>query len=63
MAKLDVKQINENRRIMDDSTIESPYVVDLSDTEFDIPEMLFADNMPNDNVGFMPSNERNRSKR
>jgi hypothetical protein len=62
MAKLDVKQINENRRIMDDSTIESPYVVDLSDTEFDIPEMLFGDNMPADKVGFMPSNERNRGK-
>lgn len=62
MAKLDVNQINENRRVMEDSTIESPYVAVMSDTENDIPEKLF-DSMPPDRVGFLPSNEKNRSKR
>lgn len=62
MAKLDVNQINENRRVMEDSTIESPYVAVMSDTENDIPGKLF-DSMPPDRVGFLPSNEKNRSKR
>ncbi len=61
MAKLDVDQINENRRVMADSTVESPYNVLMDDTADDIPERLF-DSMPRDKVGLMPSNERNRSK-
>jgi hypothetical protein len=62
MAKIDVSQINENRRVMEDSTIDSPYVTVMSDTENDIPERLF-DSAPEDRVGFMPANEKNRGKR
>lgn len=62
MAKLDVNQINENRRVMADSTVESPYNVLMDDTADDIPERLF-DSAPEDRVGFMPTTEKNRSKR
>lgn len=48
---------------MEESTVDSPYEVNLGEIATDIPEMLFADNLPEDNVGFMPSNEKKRSKR
>ncbi len=60
MAKINVNQINRNRQIMDDSTIDSPYVTSLGDTENDIPEHLYSDTMPADKVGLMPVNEKNR---
>jgi hypothetical protein len=53
VAKIDESQINKNRRVMADSTIESPYNVVYDDSENDIPEHLF-DNLPKDKVGFMP---------
>ena len=62
MADLDAKQINKNRKTMDDSTIESPYVDTFADSDGDIPERLFADNMPADKVGLMPPNEKNRGR-
>jgi hypothetical protein len=62
VAKLDVEQINKNRKEMDDSTIESPYVDTFADSDCDIPQRLFDSNMPADNVGFMPPNERKRGK-
>lgn len=61
MSKLDVKQINLNRRVMEDSTIESPYNAVLEDSDCDLPEQLF-DRMPPDNVGHLPKSEKNRSK-
>lgn len=63
MAGINVDAINANRRIMENSTIESPYVDTFADMEIDIPQRLFDDNMPADRVGLMPQNERNRSKR
>lgn len=63
MADLDRKQIDRNRATMDNSTVDSPYVPSLGDSDGDLPEKLFADNMPADKVGLMPSNERNRSRR
>jgi len=62
VADLDAKQINKNRKTMDDSTIESPYVDTWADSDGDIPERLFADNMPADKVGLMPPNEKNRGR-
>lgn len=63
MAKIDEAQINKNRRIMEQSTIDSPYVPSLSDSDADFQERLYGgDNMPADKVGLMPPNERNRSK-
>lgn len=63
MSRIDVDAINTNRRIMAESTIESPYVATFDDMEIDIPQRLYDDNMPADRVGLMPQNERNRNKR
>lgn len=63
MSRINVDAINENRRLMAESTIESPYVPTFEDMEIDLPSRLFGDNMPADRVGLMPSNERNRTKR
>jgi hypothetical protein len=63
MPSLDVKQINANRKLMADSTIDSPYDPQISDSDADYGERLYGDNLPADHVGFMPPNERNRSKR
>jgi hypothetical protein len=60
VAKIDEYQVNKNRRTMDDSTVDSPYVPSLGDSDGDLPEMLFADNLPADKVGLMPPNEKNR---
>lgn len=62
MANIDAKQINKNRKTMDDSTIESPYVDTFADSDGDIPERLYADNLPADKVGLMPPNEKNRGR-
>jgi len=62
VAKLDIEQINKNRKTMDDSTIESPYVDSFADSDADFQQRLYGDNMPADNVGFMPPNEKNRGK-
>jgi hypothetical protein len=58
-----IEDVKRNRKVMDDSTVDSPYVPSLGDQAVDTAEMLFGDNLPEDNVGFMPSNEKNRSKR
>ena len=62
VGRIDVDQINTNRRIMQDSTIDSPYVQPLEDSDADFPEFLF-DRVPGDRVGLLPPNEKNRSKR
>jgi hypothetical protein len=61
-GRIDVDQINRNRRIMEDSTIDSPYIAPLEDSDADFPEMLF-DRVPGDRVGHLPPNEKNRNKR
>jgi hypothetical protein len=53
MAKIAESQINKNRRVMADSTIESPYNVVYEDSENDIPEHLF-DAVPKDKIGLLP---------
>lgn len=60
--RIDTDQINKNRRLMNDSTVESPYNAVLEDSDSDLPEMLY-DRVPGDRVGLMPSNEKQRSKR
>lgn len=54
--RIDVKQINRNRAVMEDSTIDSPYVAHFQDCDADFPERLY-DNLPGDHVGFMPPTE------
>lgn len=57
-----IEDVKRNRRIMEESTIDSPYVPSLGDQATDTAEMLFDNNLPEDRVGFMPPNEKNRSK-
>jgi hypothetical protein len=51
--KLDVQQINRNRQCMNDSTIDSPFVAHIEDSDGDYGEYLY-DNMPTDRVGLLP---------
>jgi hypothetical protein len=41
MAKLDTAQINKNRRIMAESTVESPYAAVIDDSDADFAERLY----------------------
>jgi hypothetical protein len=52
MAKLDVEQINRNRELMNNSTIESPYVAHIEDSDADYGEQLYGQ-LPPDHVDFM----------
>ena len=56
-----IKQIKRNRSVMEDSTIQSPYEPQIGDSDADYGEKLY-DQMPQDKVGFMPSNEKKRSE-
>lgn len=60
-GKIDIRQIDTNRRIMADSTVESPYNAVFDDTGADFPEMLY-DRVPGDKIGLLPPNEKERSK-
>ena len=60
--KIDVEAINRNRKLMEQSTIDGPYVAQIEDAEADYGQQLYG-NMPVDQVGLMPKNEKNRSKR
>jgi len=62
MAGIDTKTINRNRNLMENSTIESPYVAQIEDSDADYGEELY-DQMPQDKVGLLPANERKRGKR
>jgi len=53
MARIDTEQINKNRRLMADSTIESPINPTIEDCDADYGERLY-DQLPKDKVGFMP---------
>ena len=57
MAKIDVRQINKNRQVMQDSTIDSPYVPQIEDSDADYGVRLF-DFLPKDRVGLMPITEK-----
>jgi hypothetical protein len=61
MARIDADQINHNRRICQDDVLDSPQNTVMEDSDADFPEMLF-DRVPGDRVGFLPPNERKRSK-
>ena len=62
MARIDTGAIDRNRRLMENSTIESPYVAQIEDSDADYGEQLY-DNLPGDRIGLLPSNEKNRRKR
>jgi hypothetical protein len=53
MSKIDESQLNRNRRVMAESTVESPYNAVMDDSENDIPEHLY-DSVPKDPSGLMP---------
>jgi hypothetical protein len=63
MTKLDTEAIAKNRRTMENSTIDSPLCAQIEDSDSDYGVRLYGgDNMPADQVGLMPPNEKNRSK-
>lgn len=53
MSKIDEAQLNRNRRVMAESTVESPYNAVMEDSTTDIPEHLF-DSVPKDTSGLLP---------
>jgi hypothetical protein len=53
MAKIDTAQINRNRRIMADSTVESPYNAVIEDGDADYGERLY-DQLPVDHLKLLP---------
>jgi hypothetical protein len=59
--RIDVDQINRNRRVMQDSTIDSPLVPQIEDGDADYGEKLY-DNLPEDRVNLLPPTEK-QSKR
>ena len=61
MPRIDVEQINQNRRISEDDVMDSPLNAVMEDCDADFPEMLF-DRLPGDRVGLLPPNEKKRSK-
>jgi hypothetical protein len=60
--RIDVEQIARNRRVMNDSVIDSPYVAHIEDSDADYGEYLY-DNLPDDRVGFMPPTEKQTNGR
>lgn len=50
---MDVKQIKMNRRLMEESTIESPIEPTIEDCDADYAERLY-DQLPIDKVGLLP---------
>lgn len=61
MAGIDTKQINTNRRVCEDNTIDSPFNAVMEDADATFPEMLY-DRVPGDKAGLLPPNEKNRSR-
>jgi len=61
MSRIDSAQVNKNRRLMEDSTVESPYVEQIGDSDADYGERLY-DQLPGDRVGLMPSTEKKRKR-
>jgi hypothetical protein len=58
---MDTKQIKENRRVMEESTIESPYVPVISDGDADFGERLY-NQLPTDSVGLLPKGTKSNGK-
>ncbi len=53
MPKLDTEQINKNRRVMAESTVESPYNAVIEDGDADYGQRLY-DQLPPDHIGLLP---------
>jgi hypothetical protein len=51
--RIDVEQIERNRRLTEESTQETPFNEEIMAGEADYGERLY-DQMPEDKVGFMP---------
>ena len=61
MARIDTDAINRNRKVMENSTVEGPYVPQIEDSDADYGEKLYGE-MPGDRIGLMPSNEKKRKR-
>jgi hypothetical protein len=55
--RIDVAQIERNRRLTEESTQETPFNEEIMAGEANYGEALY-DNMPEDKVGFMPTWKR-----
>lgn len=53
MARIDTKQIDLNRRIVAENTVESPYNAVFADSDADYIERLY-DQLPPDHIGILP---------
>jgi len=53
MAKIDVNQIDKNRRIVAQNTVESPYNAVFADADADFIERLY-EQLPPDHIGILP---------
>ena len=60
--RIDVDQLDRNRRVMNDSTIDSPFVVEIEAGDADYGEYLY-DNLPADRVNLMPPTETGFSEK
>jgi hypothetical protein len=52
--RIDVAQIERNRRLTEETNMETPFNEEIMAGEADYGERLY-DQMPEDNVGFMPT--------
>jgi hypothetical protein len=58
--KIDTEQIARNRRVMEDSTIDSPFVAHIEDSDADYGSELY-DQLPPDHIDLLPV-EKKRGK-
>lgn len=56
---VDERQVKRNREVVEDSTAETPWNADISDSDADWGEQLY-DNLPDDRVGFMPGEKKSK---
>lgn len=55
--EIDVPQIERNRRLTEDSNMETPFNEEIIAGDADYGERLY-DQLPEDHVGFMPGNRK-----
>ena len=59
MSRLNIEQIRRNQKTAADNALESPWNEGIQDSDADYPQAAF-DNEPVDDVGFLPSNRKQR---
>ena len=57
--RIDVDQIERNRRLTEDNTVDSPFNEEIMAGEANYGERLY-DQLPEDRVGFLPTNRKSQ---